>query len=88
MGIIFKAPAFLIYIVAGLWGLIICLRIVADTLGTVMAIVSLFLLPALLSIAPWYQGLWHGDWFPLALIYGGGVIATILFGIGSMIDGQ
>ena len=88
MGIIFKAPAYLIWCVAGLWGFFICFGIVQNTLGTVVAVISIFLAPFLLTLAPWYAGFALGEWFPLMLVYGGGIGATILFAIGAAIDGD
>ena len=88
MGTIFKAPAVLIWIVCGFWGLYICFAIVQNVLGTVVAVMSIFLAPALLSLAPWYSGFALGDWFPLLLTYGGGIGGSFLFAIGSAIDGD
>jgi hypothetical protein len=86
MGIIFTGPGFLIYIVCGLWGTFICFQIIADNFGNIIAIISLIIAPALLGLAPWYAGISHGDWLPLALIYGGGILATALVTIGFKID--
>jgi len=87
MGIILKAPAFLIWVVSGVWGLFICFGIVQKAFGTIAAIISLVIAPALLGLAPWYSGLFLKDWFPLLLTYGGGIVAYALFFlIGSAID--
>ena len=86
MGLIFKAPAVLVYVVAGFWGLGISFGIVQDGLGTIVAIISLVLAPFLLGLAPWYAAIFQADWFPVLLVYGGGIIATILYGIGAAID--
>ena len=86
IGIIFTAPAILIYIVAGLWGMYICVSIVQVAFGTVAAIVSFVLAPALLGLAPLYAGIVNGDWFPALLVYGSTIVASILFGIGVKID--
>lgn len=88
MGMIFKAPGFLIWLVAGLWGLWICASIVYSIGGSILVIFSLLLAPFLLGLAPWYAGLALGDWYPLMLVYGGGFAGMILFGIGSAIDGD
>lgn len=88
MGFIFKAPAVLIWIVCGVWGVFICFAIVQKALGTIVAIISLILVPTLLGLAPLYSGFVLGDWFPFLLTYGGGIGATILFAIGSAIDGD
>lgn len=88
MGIIFKAPGFLIWLIAGLWGLSISLNIVYDLGGYILAGISLLLAPALLGLAPWYSGLLLGDWFPLLLIYGGGIAGMGLIALGSALDGD
>lgn len=88
MGMIFKAPGFLIWLVAGFWGLWISASIVHDIGGSVLVVISLLLAPFLLGLAPWYAGLFLGDWFPLLLIYGGGIAGMVLFAIGSAIDGD
>ena len=86
MGIIFTGPGMLIYFVCGIWGAITCFQIVAENFGNILAIISLILAPTLLGLAPWYAGLSHGDWFPLLLVYGGGIVGTVLVTIGSKID--
>ncbi len=86
MGVIFKAPAFLIWSVSGFWGFFICFGIVQDALGTAVAVISLFFFPFLLVLAPWYAGLALGDWFPMVVTYGGGIAAFFLYGIGDTID--
>jgi hypothetical protein len=88
MGIIFKAPAFLIWIVCGFWSAFVCFGIVQKLLGTIAAVISLIFAPALLGLAPLYSGFFQGDWFPFLLTYGAGFGASILFAIGSSIDGD
>lgn len=88
MGIILKIPAFIIYIVAGLWGFLISLGIVVDHFGFIGGAIAFFLLPVTLAFAPWYDGLANANWFPVILVYGGGICASILYGIGSVIDGE
>lgn len=86
MGILFKAPAALIYVVCGFWGLFITFDIVRDTLGLVVAVIGLFVAPMYLVLVPWYAAIAQGDWFPLLLIYGGGIGGSVLYGIGAAID--
>ena len=87
MGAIFKIPAFVIYVVAGLWGFFLCLGIVVQNLGFIGGAIAFVLFPVTLAFAPWYEALAHSNWFPLLLVYGGGIGASILYGIGSSIDG-
>lgn len=86
MGVIFKIPAFIIYLVAGLWGFFICLGIVVDHLGFIGGAIAFVFFPVTLAFAPWYEALANSNWFPVMLVYGGGIGASILYGIGSVID--
>jgi len=86
MGAIFKVPALIIYFVGGIWGLIICLGIVSEHLGTIGVIVGMLIFPAVLYLAPWYAGFADGNWFPVMLIYGTTIAYVILHTIGSLID--
>jgi len=86
MGKLFIAPAVVIYVVGGLWGLFVTLSIVYQVGGTLLTVVAFFLAPFVLYLAPWYVLLARGDWFPLALIYGTTVLSGLLFGIGQMFD--
>lgn len=88
MGAIFNVPAMILYFAGGLWGLIICLGIVASKVGTFGAVIAFFLLPFTLYLAPFYAGFAMDNWFPLMVVYGSGISAMILFGIGSAIDGE
>lgn len=88
MGSVFKIPALIVYVVGGLWGLIVCLGIVSSKAGTLAAIIAFFVLPITLYIAPWYVGFVESNWFPVLLVYGSGIAAAILYGIGALIDGD
>lgn len=88
MGNIFKIPAMIIYFIGGIWGLFICIGIVHDKLGFIGAVVSLFLLPFTLYLAPWYVAFADGNWHPVMVIYGTTVVAFVLAFIGTMIDGE
>lgn len=88
MGMIFKVPGILIFVLGGLWGTFICLKIVIDALGFIGGLIAFFALPITLVFAPFYVGLKYDNWFPLILIYGTGMIGTILFAIGSKVSGD
>ncbi len=88
MGLVFKILAFVIYFVAGLWGFFISLGIVVDHLGPVVGAIAVILAPITLSFAPWYEAIANSNWFLVILVYGGGIGATILYFIGSVIDGD
>lgn len=86
MGAIFKVPGYIVYSLGGLWGLFICLAIVKAKLGIIGLIVGLFLFPVVLYLAPWYVGFADGNWMPVMVVYGSGIAAMILIGIGSAFD--
>ncbi len=86
MSAIFTVPAIILYVAGGLWGLIICLGIIADKVGAIGAGIAFFLLPFTLYLAPWYAGFVDSNWFPLMVIYGTTIAAGLLFLIGSFFD--
>jgi hypothetical protein len=48
----------------------------------------LVLAPFTLTFAPWYAAIADNNWFPVGLVYGGGIAAWIFYAIGSAIDGD
>ena len=87
MSLIFYVPASLVFVVCGIWGFLLCIGIVYDTLGLVVAVLSIFFLfPIVLFLTPWYQGLANNDWMPFAVVYGGSLIGYILTAIGTAVD--
>jgi hypothetical protein len=86
MGKIFKIPAMIVYIVGGLWGFLVSIAIVSKELGFLGGAIAFVVFPVTLYFAPWYEGLVHANWFPVALVYGTTIIAAILYGIGALID--
>ena len=88
MGLIFKIPAGLLWFIGGIWGLFICWGIITDEFGTIVAVIGVFLLPIFITLAPIYEGIANGDWFPAMLVYGSSVGGIILFMIGAAIDGD
>lgn len=86
MGSIFKVPAGILYVVGGIWGLIVSIGIITSKFGALGGFVAFFLLPFTLYLAPWYVGFVEGNWFPVLLVYGTTIGSAILFGIGAAID--
>ena len=79
--------AIMIYLLAGLIGLIITFGIVKQALGIVGAIIAIFLFPITLAFAPWYAGLVLDNWQPLLIIYGGGIVASAALALANWISG-
>jgi hypothetical protein len=75
-------------IVFGLWGFLVELAIIFDVLGPVGVIAGLILFPITFFVAPWYALFVDGSWFPLVLVYGGGIPGRIIMTIGQSILGS
>ena len=86
MGAVFKIPAFLIYVIGGIWGFILCAGIIHVKFGFLGALVAFIIFPFTFALVPWYAGIADGNWFPLALNYGSVLAGGVLFAIGSAID--
>lgn len=78
MGTILRMLGMLAYLVAGLLGLVICLGILVDVGGVLLAVIGFFIFPAALGIAPWIPLLTQGNWVPLVVVYGGGLVGLLL----------
>ena len=88
LGVSLKVLGMLVWIVVGLWGLFICLGIISHAAGFWGVVAAIFLAPITFLAAPLYAGFEQNNWFPLILNYGGGLVAIVLIGIGSLLSGD
>ena len=88
MGMIFKIPGLVITVVGGFSGFFTCLAVVVDGLGVLGGLIAFFLLPFTIMFVPWYVALTNANWFLLVLVFGSMISGAILYGIGSVIDGD
>ncbi len=88
LGSIFNVLGVIIWVIFGLWGFIIEVAIVNQVAGFWGLVVAFMLLPITLAVTPWYALVAWGNWFPLVIVYGGGIVGTLFFGIGSAIAGD
>ena len=84
-GGIFKVLGYIVAVIFGLWGFIIELTILCQVAGFGGVVIGFMLFPVMFLAAPWYALVAWGNWFPLLIVYGGGILAAVLFGIGSAI---
>jgi hypothetical protein len=68
----------LIYLVCGIWGFILSLKVIYAMWGIIGVVVSFFLAPITFALVPIYHGFTEGDWSIIVISYGGLLIATIL----------
>lgn len=87
-GTIFIVIGIVMYVIFGLLGFVICLEIINQAAGFWGVVICFFLAPVTLLAAPWYALVAFGNWIPLLICYGGGIAASIAFGIGSTIRGD
>jgi hypothetical protein len=85
LGNIFKVLGVIAFVIFGLWGSILELAIVNHVAGFWGVVIAFTLLPVTFVVAPWYALVAWGNWFPLVIVYGGVMVAAILYGIGSAI---
>ena len=76
------------FIIFGLWGLFLEVAIVNEVAGFLGVVLGFMLLPVMFAVVPWYAGVVWGNWLPLMVCYGGGILTAILFGLGSIIAGD
>jgi len=63
--------------ISAIAGFLIALGIVYDLLGFLGIVAGILLAPVLLVAAPFYAGLADGNWIPLLITYGGGILGLL-----------
>src|SRR5659263_695286 len=82
---IFKVLGVIVFAIFGLLGFIIELGILNQVIGYWGSVIAFVLFPITFTVAPWYALIARGNWSPLVIVCGGGILAAILFYIGSAI---
>ena len=75
-----------LFVVTGIWGLVLSLDIITDVIGFWGMLVAIILAPITFFVVPLYAGIALGIWFPVLLNYGGGLLAILLMAVGSRLD--
>lgn len=88
IGSFFVILGYIAYAIFGVWGFIIELAIVNHAAGFWGVVIAFIIAPVTLVAAPWYALVAWGNWLPLLIIYGGGIFATVLCGIGTALSGD
>jgi hypothetical protein len=86
MGAILSMLGLLTYVVVGLLGLIMCVGILLNAGGPILAIVGFFLFPIAMAVAPWIPVVTAGNWTAVLVIYGGGLLGVVLNGVGGALE--
>lgn len=77
-----RGTGWIAFVVVTLWGLFLCIDIIANAAGFWGIVTALLLAPITFLAAPLYSGFVLDDWFPLILSYGGGLFSLALVVIG------
>lgn len=88
LGSVLRFVAYVLMLVGGFACLAICFGIVKEVFGSVVAFLSLVIFPVLLVVSPWYALFAWGNWFPLVLVYGLGIIVSTLFYLSARLTGE
>ncbi|OGV71214.1 MAG: hypothetical protein A3K19_11780 [Lentisphaerae bacterium RIFOXYB12_FULL_65_16] len=83
IGGVLKMIGYVVWFGAGLWGFVLCLGVVCDAAGFWGLVAALILCPVTFLAAPLYAGFALGNWSPLILNYGGGIVAAVLIVTGN-----
>ena len=86
IGNIFKFLGFFSYIIFGLWGFIVEITFIYSMWGILGALIGIVLFPAILTLVPFYILIIYGNWNLILIIYGGAVLASILYLIGNWLS--
>jgi len=88
LGNILTGIGVICFIIFGILDLVITLGIVNKVVGFWGCVVGFTILPATFAVAPWYALIAWGNWFPLLVVYGGGILTAIFWGGGQLIKGE
>lgn len=86
MGKILIILSYIVYVVTGLIGLILCLGYLMDYWGTFWTVVSFFVFPIALYVTPLIALFKDGDWTLLLINYGGALVFGLLMLFGRMLS--
>ncbi len=76
-----KGLASLIYIVAGIVSFFWSMSVIVQELGFIGGVIAFLFAPITIVFAPFYVGFAKGNWTLLAITYGGGILASIIYAI-------
>ena len=60
----------------GFVGTVVCFNVIADAFGFVIAILGVLVFDIILVIAPFYALFVDGNWVPLLVVFGGGILVN------------
>ena len=86
IGIFLRIFAYVVYLIAGLWGVILCWRFLVDAVGVFFALVCFLFFPVVFALVPWLDVFFNGNWLTVQVCWGGWLFATMLFRIADRLD--
>jgi len=73
-----KALAMIICFGAAIVGFFWSMAVIIENLGFIGGLIAFFVFPLTITLGPFYVGFLTGNWMPLAITYGGAVVASII----------
>ena len=86
LGKVVHGAGAVLFVVTGIWGLVLSLDIITDVIGFWGMVAAIILAPITFFAVPIYAGLAMGIWSPVVLSYGGCLLAVLLMAAGSRLD--
>ena len=81
-----RGLAIVIYVVGGLISFFWSVGVVVQELGFIGGCIAFIIAPITIVFAPFYVGFTQGNWTLLAITYGCGIVASIMFAVGDAVD--
>lgn len=85
LGIALRAAGMAGFAIAFLWGMGVCVKLVAAQAGFVGAVLAVLAAPLTFLLVPWYALITLGEWTPFLLNYCAGSVALALLAGGKAI---
>ena len=76
-----RKVAYFVWLVTGVWGLIMSLALIGYLVGFWGVVFGLVLAPLTLAVGPWIAIFKWGTWIPLVITYGGAILGAALYAI-------
>jgi len=82
LGLALRATGVVAFAVTFLWGMGVCVEIIADQAGSAAAVLSVILAPLTFLLVPWFAGFALDNWLPFLIVYCSGTVALAFLAAG------
>ena len=76
-------------LVSAIGGFVLCMKMLMQLEPSLALIIACFVFfPFVLAVAPFYAAFALGDWLPIGVVYGGGLVCVGMAGLGVLVAGE